>query len=317
MNVNVIFLGGAKRVSMARKFIDASRRLGINLTLRGYELNRSVALACVADDIIEGRKWSDPGILDHLASFFTAEGVNVLVPFVDGAVEIAARAAAQYDNVFAPTGNPVTARAMFDKIEADGIFRSLSLAVPERMPTPPARYPVIAKPRNGSASKGIVIIRDADDFARLTPDPDRFIIQEYISDREEFTVDCYRRVSDGKTLCVSPRRRLETAGGEVVSTLTADNAAVTALTRDTLERVDLRGAVTVQVLHDHATDRYMIMEVNPRLGGGAVASVCAGCDLPAMILSEAVGLPCGEAHPKSGILVQRYLSEVSFNINEQ
>jgi len=33
----------------------------------------------------------------------------------------------------------------------------------------------------------------------------------------------------------------------------------------------------------------MIMEINPRLGGGAVAAVHAGADIPAMIISEALG----------------------------
>lgn len=175
-------------------------------------------------------------------------------------------------------------------------------------------FPVIAKPRKGSASKGIVIAHSLQEWDNLALFHADYIIQEYIANREEFTVDCYARVSDGDILCVSPRRRLEVSGGEVVSTVTVDNPEVAKLASITLSRLDLRGAVTVQVLHDFVTNRYMVMEVNPRLGGGAVCAVHAGCDIPNMILSEAAGLPTHKMMPKANILVQRYLSEIAFQL---
>jgi len=314
MRVNAIFLGGNKRVSMAEKFIASAGRLGIDLQIKGYELSKMVALAKVAE-IFEGERWNSPRIYSHLASLYEPEAVNLLVPFVDGAVEVASRAAGTFQNVFAPVGSPQSAITMFDKVLADAEFRRHGIAVPEVFELDGMRFPVIAKPRKGSASKGLIVIYNDGEWNRLNIHVDEYLVQEYIANREEFTVDCYRTVREGEILCVSPRKRLEVAGGEVVSTVTVDNREVSELAVKTLLALDLRGAVTVQVIHDMDSGRYMVMEVNPRLGGGAVATVCAGGDLPGMILSEAVGMVHAPASVRSGILVRRYLSEIYFDTN--
>ena len=75
--------------------------------------------------------------------------------------------------------------------------------------------------------------------------------------------------------------------------------------------------MTVQIIHDLDDDRYMIMEINPRLGGGAVASVYAGFNLPKAILQDAAGEPdisAGKAEP--GVLTTRFLDDVVFRPND-
>lgn len=100
-------------------------------------------------------------------------------------------------------------------------------------------------------------------------------------------------------------------------TVTVDSPQASELARRTLEATGLRGAVTVQIIHDLDDDRYMIMEINPRLGGGAVASVYAGFNLPEAILQDAAGEPdisAGKAEP--GVLTTRFLDDVVFRPND-
>lgn len=76
----------------------------------------------------------------------------------------------------------------------------------------------------------------------------------------------------------------------------------------------LRGAVTLQFLRDKDSERLMLMEINPRLGGGVICSIQAGADIPGMIVDEAVGKspePADEIKP--GVLICRYFEEVVFN----
>ena len=73
------------------------------------------------------------------------------------------------------------------------------------------------------------------------------------------------------------------------------------------------GAVTVQLIHDlDCPGRLLVMEINPRLGGGAVCTVAAGCDIPAMIISEALGFAVDAAEPRPGVRICRYMQEVVF-----
>lgn len=314
--VRILFLGGAKRVSMGRKFIEAGRRLGFEVELFSYELSPYVPVAEIAGIII-GRKWSAPDLYEHLRATVEEYGIDILVPFVDGAVEVAARYRDLYGDIWVPVGDAAGAARMFDKIEADRFFRQAGLPVPSNT----AGLPLIAKPRFGSASKGIRIINDEAELAGLAPHAGDYLIQEYIADRREITVDCYVTLS-GKIICAVPRYRLETQGGEASVTRTFRNPEVEGLARQTLEATGLRGAVTIQMIERLAPagggkPKYLLMEINPRLGGGAVCACHAGASLPEFILRDCFGPepePCVDW--RSGTLVTRYFSEVCFNLSD-
>lgn len=303
--LRILFLGGAKRVSMGQKFIEAGRRLGYDVELFSYELSPFVAIASIAKVII-GRKWSDQKLLEDLHEVVTENSIDILIPFVDGAVAIAADYCRIYGDAWAPTGSAELSAAMFDKIEADRLFRELGLPVPAN-----DSYPKIAKPRFGSASKGIVIFDTPEKGKNLTASD--YLIQNYISRRKEITVDCYVTLA-GKIISTVSRERIETQGGEATVTETFRNDETTSLAVDTLRKTGLRGAVTIQMIRDLATGRLMLMEINPRLGGGAVCSCHAGADLPEFILKDYLGMeiaPCDTW--EAGVRICRYLAEVAFH----
>lgn len=307
--VRILFLGGAKRVSMAEKFIAAGQHLGLDVEIFSYELCGEVPIATTATILI-GKKWKDVGIYDDLHMQVTAHGIDIMVPFVDGAVEVAARYRDLYGDVAVPVGDAAGAARMFDKVETDSLFRKLGLPVPSAH-----SFPLIAKPRFGSASKGIKIVEDAYGLANISNRQD-YLLQEYISPKEEITVDCYVSLS-GEVIVTVPRYRIETQGGEASVTETFRDPKVEMLARETLRQTGLLGAVTIQMLRDLRDSRLMLMEINPRLGGGAVCSCHAGANLPEFMLRDLLGFPL---HPcddwKGNIRVCRYFSEVAFDMNE-
>lgn len=306
--VRILFLGGAKRVSMAEKFINAGQKLGVEVDLFSYELSREVPIATIAT-VLTGCKWKDPEIYNDLNQKVTENGIDILIPFVDGAVEVAARYRDQYGKVSVPVGNAIGAATMFDKIEADKLFRRNGLPVPRQNV-----FPLIAKPRFGSASKGIKILEAEADLNTLTS-PEEYLLQEYISQRKEITIDCYVSLA-GKVIATVPRYRIETQGGEASVTETFHDKEIESLACETLKKTGLSGAVTIQMLRDTRDGRLMLMEINPRLGGGAVCSCHAGANLPEFILRDWLGAEqtvCDNW--KSGIRICRYFSEVAFDMN--
>ena len=145
---------------------------------------------------------------------------------------------------------------------------------------------------------------------------DDYLIQERIDNRNEITVDCYVSAIDGEVKALSPRRRLATAGGEVTDTVTIADGRIDDIVGRTLRSLGLTGAVTVQLIEDLDDGRLMLMEINPRLGGGAVCSVCAGADIPSMIVAEARGMAAVPAQAKPGVRITRYMQEVVFDNGE-
>lgn len=309
--LNILFLGGAKRVSFGRKLIAAAELRGIKLRIFSYELDPRVPIALIGDVII-GKKWNDEHVLEDLHKVVAEFKIDVMLPFVDGAVGIAASYISKYGDAWSPVVCQEMAETLFDKVKSAKAFENACLPIPltynEEHPT----FPLIAKPRKGSASKGIKILSDITDFKCIAGREDEYLIQEYISDHTEYTVDCYIS-SNGKILCVSPRIRLEVVGGEVSKTETVGDAEILAESTKTIERLGLKGAVTLQYIRDNKTNRLMLMEINPRLGGGVVCSIHAGADIPGMILDEATGRKLEICNCiKQGTLICRYFDEAVF-----
>lgn len=303
--MNILFLGGGKRVSMARLF----KRAGATKIV-SYEGTTHSPIS-IEGKVIAGLRWSDPYVVNDLARVCRDEKIDVIVPFVDGAVAVAARLA-QETGIFAPVCTPAQAEAMFDKIEASRIFAEAGMPIPQSYSPDSEIAKWIAKPRHGSASKGIEIIDTPDQLCRVLEHAGDFIVQERIDHRDEYTVDCYVSVKSGEPLAIVPRKRIEVSGGEVVRTETVIFPEIVDLTRRVLSATGLRGAVTVQFIHDLDANRCLLMEINPRLGGGAVCSVLAQADIPALILAEAKGETPHFITYRPYTEIARYPQEVAF-----
>lgn len=310
--VHILFLGGAKRVSMARMFKKAARTLGLEASIFSYELDTCVPIACEGE-VIEGSRWTDRDVLERLDAVVDKYGIDIIVPFVDGAVGVASAYAETYPGkVFVPAGDASAAELMFDKVSAAKAFESHGLPIPSTYRPGDPCLRLIAKPRHGSASKGIVEINTIEALDDMLLKSDMYLIQERIDNREELTVDCYV-AADGRALVVSPRRRNVTVGGEVSDTETVEMPEAAELAERVISSFGLKGAVTVQLIRDlDMAGRLLVMEVNPRLGGGAVCSVAAGADIPALIISEALSLPLAPMKARKAVRICRYMQEVVF-----
>ena len=308
--INIMMLGGARRVSMAELFKRSGERIGREVNIVSYELMEQVPIALVAK-VVVGLRWSDPNVVADIVRVAQEYEIDIILPFVDGAIEIASKVKQHLPEVFIPVGDFETNRTMFDKVEAAKAFEAAGIPIPKTYSVINAKMPAIAKPRKGSASRGIKIFNSLDELMHLENLSD-YLVQEYIDNRDEYTVDCY--VSQkGEILTVVPRVRLEVMGGEVTRTITCRNATLDRLSRDVIEKFKLRGPVTLQFLHDIDRNRFLLMEVNPRLGGGVVCSIYAGAPIPDYILDESRGITLKACDDWAyNTLMARYQKEAIF-----
>lgn len=311
-HINVLMLGGAKRVSLAEQLIRAGKELGVEVGIFSHELDSSEPIASVGT-VITGSRYNAPSIDSEIDEVIRKFNIDILLPFIDPGVELASRCKERNPDVFIPVSREELAHAMFDKRIASEWFEKAGIPIPSTYTPDNLHFPAIFKPRTGSASKGIVVVYNNDDLRHVTRTADEYIIQEYIANRDEYTVDCYVGTVDGEVKCAVPRIRIATAGGEVTRTETRKNAEIMALAEKVLTALDFRGAVTLQFIHDKDRDRILLMEVNPRLGGGVICSILAGADIPKMILLESEGYNVPVCRDwRDGALMTRYFKEVMF-----
>ena len=217
--LNVLFLGGAKRVSFAEQLIKAGKEYGIEVSIFSHELSDCEPVASVGK-IIVGSKYASPGIDAEIGDIISTYGIHIVLPFIDPGIEVAARCKDRNPGVFVPVSSVEASHLMFDKILSAGEFCRLGIPVPKTYVVGDISYPAILKPRCGSASRGIMIANSADEMPHVDGIADKYLIQQYIADREEYTVDCYVGMHDNEVKCAVPRLRIATAGGEVTKTET-------------------------------------------------------------------------------------------------
>lgn len=312
--LNVLFLGGAKRISFAEYLKRAAEAQGYEFRLFSYELEREVPLAVMAE-IIPGLRWKDEQLIPHLTEIINKNQINLVLPFVDPAIAVARELKELLSDVFIPVSDLELCRIMFDKNLAADWFETLDLPIPRTCnPDDELFFPLIAKPKTGSASKGIVVIQDNEAFESFQSkyDLDNYLLQLYIENGEEFTVDCYVS-QEQEIISVVPRIRLEQSGGEAVRSKTIHDEEIESLSRQLLQTGVFEGPITIQFIRDRKTGEAYFMEINPRYGGAVITSFAAGADTTQTLIEEFSGK---KATPiidwKAGVLMTRYFKEVIF-----
>ncbi len=308
--LTVLLLGGARRVSLAELLIRSGERIGYKVNIVSYDLSKEVPISLVGT-VVEGLRWDDPDVVSDIERVVKEYNVSIILPFVNGAIEVASVCRTKMPDVFIPVTDFETASKMFDKVEAAKLFKEAGLPIPLTYSVLSAQMPAIAKPRKGGSSRGIQIFHNMEDLMHLQ-DLKNYLVQEYIPNCKEYTVDCYI-TTKGEILTTVPRERIEIMGGESTRTRTCHNSILEQLSREVIEKFNLRGPVNLQFLHDLEADRYLLMEVNPRLGGGVICSIYAGAPITDYIIQESLGtklVPCNDWI--SGTLMARYFKEAIF-----
>lgn len=310
--INILFLGGAKRVSLAEHFIAAGERLNCKIGIFSYELDEKCPIASVGT-VIKGKKWRDADLMKDLAHVIQENSINIVLPSVDPAIGVASRLRSFVDKkVFIPISDVSICDTMFDKKLSEKWFIDNQIPIPESYSCDDELiYPVFIKPRNGSASKGLEIIRNKEEWVKVS-NHDNYVIQRYIQNKKEFTVDCYVAQS-GEIISVVPRERLAVAGGEVMSSKTLHDEPIEQAARYVLSKGTFRGPVNIQFIKDMDNGKAYVMEINPRFGGGVITSIEAGADTPSYVLKEFLGQEltvCQDWKPET--LMTRYFKEVIF-----
>jgi len=283
--INILFLGGAKRVSLAERLMKAGKELGKTVNIFSYELDKFVPISAIGK-IILGLKWQEPDILNHLQKIVEENNINILLPYVDPATIIAARLKPKSD-IFIPVSDLSVCETFFNKANAQVWFSENGFPVP----LVKQKLPIIAKPVTGSASQGIIIIKSKTELLNFENDYNQadYVLQQYI-DADEYTVDCYID-SNYRPLAIVPRKRLEITAGEVTKAVTVRDDTIIRLAAEIIAASRLRGPVNIQFLKEKTTGKLFVMEVNPRFGGGVINSIEAGADIAGMLIKEYLSLP--------------------------
>ncbi len=238
----------------------------------------------------------DPDFIPAMLHLCEREGIGLLVPTIDTELPFYAEHNAEFARIGTrvAVSGPETVDISADKVRThawllENHFPTVRQARAQEVLRRPAlwTFPVIAKPRGGSAGMGVLKAASLEALKVAAEEQDDLVVQDIASGREH-TVNVYvDRI--GNCRCAVPHLRLEVRAGEVSKAVTVKNEQLMQVTKEVAEALpDAYGALNIQCFLDGSEVK--IIEINPRFGGGYPLAHAAGADFPKWLLQEAVGL---------------------------
>ena len=239
-------------------------------------------------------KAEEPGFVPSLLEACAKHGIDVLVPTVDAELLPLARStaafAAQGTRLLMP--GATTLETCLDKLL---LARTLARHIPvprteiflETFAASGWSFPLVVKPRTGSGSRGVRVVRGPEELSRL-PRGKEWLVQEYLSGAE-YSVDVLAD-RQGRVLSEVPRERLKVDSGVAVAGRTILDEELQTLARKVCRVIGLEYVANVQFRKD-GQGLPKLLEVNPRFPGTMPLTVAAGVDMPWLALLLALSLP--------------------------
>ncbi len=312
---NILISAAGRRVGLMRCFQRALAALGVDGSLYAGEISHLSSAGQLADVLLETPRCTSPGFAAAMLKLCVTHGIKLIVPTIDTELLVYAEHRQRFRalGTEVPISAPETIAIASDKrkthtfLRAHGFPTVDQAEVEDILADPDAfSFPLIVKPTRGSSSIGISIVDHADALALASKDRD--VVVQTLAPGDEYTVSVLVDRA-GQARCAVPRRRLEVRHGEVSKGVTVRAQALESLAMRCCEALPgAYGPMNVQIFWDRVADRFNIIEVNARFGGGFPLACRAGADYPRWIVEACLGLPSTAAADtwRDGLLMLRY-----------
>ncbi len=297
-NFTILISSVGRRAQLVDCFRRAAKELDIALSVLGTDAAPELSPAShLVDRCFQVPRCSDSQFVPKTIAICRNQHVNLIVPTIDHELPIYATHAKDFEIVGAKVliSSPSAVDIAFDKRQTNEWF------VAHGFPTVTQRsleqvlrnlsqwtFPVIVKPRRGSASIGVRIVNDAEMLESLKGQD--VLLVESIARGLEHTTNLFVDRS-GRCLCAVPHQRLETRGGEVSKGITVKNHKLMELAKSVAEALPgARGPLNLQGFVDK-NNEVQFTEINARFGGGFPLAAAAGANFCRWILEDMIGLP--------------------------
>lgn len=312
---NILVSCAGRRVVLLRLFREALDELGLKGTVVAVDSQRASSAFQLADESFVVPRCASPEFLPEVLELCRRKDIRLVVPTIDPELAIWASvrdACRERDGMAVAVSSPKVIEIATDKAETNCWLRDNDFPATSQLPLervlrsrPADVFPVIVKPRRGSSSIGVSVVRDLETL-RAVATPDDVI--ERLAPGTEYTIDVLVG-SDGRTRCALPRRRVEVRSGEVSKAVVERRADLVALATEIGDVLPgAYGVLNIQVMRDDESGACQIIEINPRFGGGFPLTAAAGGRYPTWLIEEILGLPSSQpgALWKDGLAMLRY-----------
>lgn len=309
--MNILLTSVGRRVSLVKFFKEALRGEGYVYTA---DCDPTAPGLYVADRSFLVPKVTDKDYIPFLLEKCRKENIQLIVPLIDPELLILAKERERFleENIFPLISSYETVMIGYDKLLTYEFLSRNSFPTPKTLAIDKdiqslrnrLNFPLIIKPRFGSASIGVQKCESFEDVEFYSKKNSEPILQEFLSG-EEITIDVLCDF-EGNPLSIVQRKRLKIRAGEVERGITIKNYTLFLLTLELVRRLRSFGVINIQCFS--TSEGFYFTEINPRFGGGYPLSYYAGANFPQMIIKLLKGekIEPQIGNYKEGVLMLRY-----------
>jgi carbamoyl-phosphate synthase large subunit len=246
----------------------------------------------------------DGGYVDALSAALEAHKIDVLLAGIDSEISVLSAARHRLPTTTkVPLAPSKLVEAADDKLLTAEFLSSCGIGAPVTCSAEAPidiGLPVVAKPRRGHGSRGVVVLHDREMLrAFLETRPQNYCLQRYI-EGPEITVG-FLYDSDGVMRdAIAMERTLE--GGRTVRAKVLEDLAMRQFAENFGTSVPGVGAINAQ-LRWHEHEGPMVFEINARLSGSTEMRVAVGFNDPLRLAQHfGRGVPIGRAQPSQALV---------------
>jgi carbamoyl-phosphate synthase large subunit len=322
----VLISSAGRRVELLRGFRSALDTLGLDGRVLAVDRSPLSSALQTADEGFLVPSCDDPAFVPEMLELCHKHSVDLVVPTIDPELPVYAAARDEFSSAgtTVAVGSAEVVAIAADKsrthewLTGNG-FPTVGQATPGEVRADPRAwpFPLVVKPRHGSAAIGFCVVNDVPAFDLAVRAGD--VVVQTVAPGVEYTVDVLVERS-GRCVCAVPRRRLEVRAGEVSKAVTMRSAELEALAVAVSEALPgAYGVITLQIFRDDDTARMAVIEMNARFGGGFPLSREAGADFPRWLLEEVTGMPSSATTDgwRDGLVMLRYDAAVFLDDAEE
>lgn len=177
-------------------------------------------------------------------------------------------------------------------------------------------FPLLAKPRTGRSSQGIVPLHTSDDFQyfqkkALTQD---YILQPLLSGAVH-VVDIVHHQSSGQWAATSRVELMRSSNGAGLTVQMTNIPLLNHMAVDVVRRLEINGCINIEFIQQESD--FYLMDINPRFSAGVSFSAIHGYDMVKNHLychiKEIPGIDKKILNQSTPIITRHYIESVSSN----
>jgi carbamoyl-phosphate synthase large subunit len=240
---------------------------------------------------------SNPDYCDKLLTLCKENHIDIIIPLIDPELDVLARRRDDFvrSDIMVTVSPLATIEMTFDKYRTWQWASQNGIAMPQTVLTieealghikaGKMRWPLVVKPRKGSASFDISYCNDEIQLRGSfdgCPEP---LIQQFVEGTEYgydlFSDEQFRPIS------VYCKKKLAMRAGETDKAISTNNPALIEFGKKILQAMQLFGPADVDVIL--SPDGPRLLEINPRFGGGYPCAHLAGANFCKKLLDMRAG----------------------------